>query len=320
MPPNQWCANCCNAIRGWATWKSPTQAWKRRSWRSRKTITPMPRRKGTNMASATFPATLAVTRRSPSRTIALFYKEAKYELLKNLRIPVYAISTVAFPLMFYVLFGILLGSGNPANRNEGAVYMLATMGCFGVMAVSLFGFGVSPAIERGQGWLQVKRASPMPIAAYFFAKLFSAVVFSTVIMLLLLAVGTAFGGVRLPLTTAARLVGILVAGSIPFSSMGLAIGYFAKPNSAPAVVNLVYLPMSFCSGLWIPIFMLPKVLQKVALVLPRYHMSQLALRAIGVNPHPTPAWGHLEPLIGVTLLFLGIAAYGYWRDEGASYG
>ena len=146
--------------------------------------------------------------------------------------------------------------------------MLATMGCFGVMATSLFGFGVSLAIERGQGWLQVKRASPMPIAAYFFAKLFSAVVFSTVIMLLLLAVGTAFGGVRLPLATAAKLVGILVAGSIPFSSMGLAIGYFAKPNSAPAVVNLIYLPMAFCSGLWIPLFMLPHGLRVFANLLP----------------------------------------------------
>src|SRR5271157_5994733 len=146
---------------------------------------------GNNMAATTFPEVAIAPRRSLSRTIALYVKEAKYELLKNIRIPVYAISTVAFPLMFYVLFGIVLGQGNPANRNETAVYMLATMGCFGVMAVSLFGFGVSLAIERGQGWLQVKRASPMPIAAYFFAKLFSAVVFSTVIMLMLLAVGTA---------------------------------------------------------------------------------------------------------------------------------
>ncbi len=88
------------------------------------------------------------------------------------------------------------------------------------------------------------------------------------IMLLLLAVGFAFGGVRLPLATAAKLVGILVAGSIPFSAMGLAIGYFAKPNSAPAVVNLIYLPMSFCSGLWIPLFMLPHGLQTFAKFLP----------------------------------------------------
>ena len=138
------------------------------------------------------------------------------------------------------------------------------MGCFGVMAVALFGFGVSLAIERGQGWLQVKRASPMPVSAYSSPSCSAAVVFSTVIMVLLLAVGIMFGGVHLPLATAAKLVGILVAGSIPFSAMGLAIGYFAKPNSAPAVVNLIYLPMSFCSGLWIPLFMLPHGLQMFA--------------------------------------------------------
>ena len=119
------------------------------------------------MAATTFPAVLA-PRRSTARTLAIYVKEAKYELLKNMRIPVYAISTIAFPLMFYVLFGIVLGRNNAAVHNDNAVYMLATMGCFGVIAVALFGFGVSLAIERGQGWLQVKRASPMPVSAYFF--------------------------------------------------------------------------------------------------------------------------------------------------------
>jgi len=272
------------------------------------------------MAATTFPAVVVMPRRSFSRTLALYAKEAKYELLKNMRIPVYAISTVAFPVMFYVLFGIVLGSGNPANRNENATYMLATMGCFGVIAVALFGFGVSLAMERGQGWLQVKRASPMPVSAYFLGKLCSAVVFSTVIMLLLLAIGFTFGGVRLPIAMAAKLVGILVAGSIPFSAMGMAIGYFAKPNSAPGLVNLIYLPMSFCSGLWIPLFMLPHGLRVLAKVLPPYHLSQLALNAVGMVDNPTPAWGHVEALIAFTLVFLGLAAWGYRRDEGKTYG
>ncbi len=108
--------------------------------------------------------------RSLARTLAVYAKESKYELLKNMRIPVYAISTIAFPLMFYVLFGIVLGRNNRRRSQDNATYMLATMGCFGVMAVALFGFGVSLAIERGQGWLQVKRASPMPVSAYFFAQ------------------------------------------------------------------------------------------------------------------------------------------------------
>jgi ABC-2 type transport system permease protein len=222
--------------------------------------------------------------------------------------------------MFYVLFGIVLGHNNAAARNDNATYMLATMGCFGVMAVSLFGFGVSLAIERGQGWLQVKRASPMPIAAYFFAKLFAAVVFSTVIMTLLLTVGIAFGGVRLPVATAAKLIGILVAGSIPFGAMGLAIGYFAKPNSAPAVVNLIYLPMSFCSGLWIPLFLLPHGLQNLAKFLPPFHMSQLALGTVGMTTEPISAWSHVEALIAFTLICLGLAAWGYRKDEGETYG
>ena len=272
------------------------------------------------MAATTFPSVAIARRRSLSRTIALYAKEAKYELLKNIRIPVYAISTVAFPVMFYVLFGIVLGSGNPANRNENATYMLATMGCFGVIAVALFGFGVSLAMERGQGWLQVKRASPMPVSAYFLGKLCSAVVFSTVIVLLLLAIGFTFGGVRMSIAIAAKLVVILVAGSIPFSAMGMAIGYFSKPNSAPGLVNLIYLPMSFCSGLWIPLFLLPRGLRTFARLLPPYHLSQLALNAVGMVNNPTPAWGHIEALIAFTLLCLGLAAWGFWRDEGKTYG
>jgi ABC-2 type transport system permease protein len=271
------------------------------------------------MAATTFPAVAIAPRRSLSRTIALYAKEAKYELLKNIRIPIYAISTVAFPLMFYVLFGIVLGANAP-DRKDNATYMLATMGCFGIIAVALFGFGVSLAIERGQGWLQVKRASPMPVSAYFFGKLCSALVFSTVIMLLLLAIGYSFGGVRMPIATAAKLVGILVAGAIPFSAMGMAIGYFAKPNSAPGLVNLIYLPMSFCSGLWIPLFLLPHGLRTFAKLLPPYHLSQLALNTVGMVNNPTPAWGHVEALLAFTLLCLGLAAWGYWRDEGKTYG
>jgi ABC-2 type transport system permease protein len=59
-------------------------------------------------------------------------------------------------------------------------------------------------------------------------------------------------------------VGTLVAGSLPFSAMGLALGYFTGPNSAPSTINLIYLPMSFCSGLWVPFMFLPKMVQQIA--------------------------------------------------------
>jgi ABC-2 type transport system permease protein len=274
----------------------------------------------TKMAATTLPANLAVPQRSFGSMVRLFAKEAKYEIVKNVRIPIYAISTIVFPLMFYVLFAIVLGPGNAVTRSETATYMLATLGTFGVMGVSLFGFGVSIAMERGQGWLQVKRASPMPLAAYFTAKLVSAMAFSAVIAMLLMAIGYAFGSVRLSAIQALELIGVLMAAAIPFGSMGLALGYIARPNSAPALVNLIYLPMSFCSGLWIPIFLLPKILQTVAHILPPFHISQLALRVLGMSRDTASIGSHLQALVGFTLLFLGIAVVLYRRDEGQLYG
>jgi ABC-2 type transport system permease protein len=85
-------------------------------------------------------------------------------------------------------------------------------------------------------------------------------------------------------------------------------------------VNLVYLPLSFCSGLWIPIFLLPKFLQTVARALPPFHISQLALRAVGMSRETGSIAGHLQALAGFTLFFLGIAVVLYRRDEGQLYG
>lgn len=271
------------------------------------------------MAAASFAARLAVPQRSFRNLVELFAKEAMYEVVKNVRIPIYAVSTVAFPLMFYVLFGIVLTPNNPVNRSQAATYLLATMGTFGVMGASLFGFAVSLAVERGQGWLQVKRASPMPLSAYFAAKLISAMLFSGTIAVGLLIVGSVFAHVRLAPIQAAELISVLMAASIPFGALGLALGYIAKPNSAPPVVNLIYLPLSFCSGLWIPIFLLPKFLQQVARLLPPFHVSQLALRAVGMSRETGPT-GHIQALVGFTLLFLGVAVVLYRRDEGQSYG
>jgi len=272
------------------------------------------------MAALTFDPAIAVPQRSFRRLAGLFAKEAKYEVLKNTRIPIYAISTIAFPLMFYVLFGIVLTPSNPVNRSQEATYLLATMGTFGVMGASLFGFAVSLAMERGQGWLQVKRASPMPLPAYFTAKLVSATLFSAAIATVLLTIGFVFAHVRLAPVQALEFIAVLMSAAIPFGAMGLALGYIAKPNSAPAIVNLVYLPLSFCSGLWIPSFLLPKILQEVARVLPPYHISQLALHAVGMSREAGSIAGHVQALTGFTLLFLGIAVVLYRRDEGQLYG
>ena len=271
------------------------------------------------MGTATIALNNTQIQRSPAHALTIYLKEAKYEFLKYLRLRVYTISVLSFPIMFYVLFGLVLNAHQSIAGTRVSVYLIPSYGTFGVIAASLFATAAGLAADRGLGWLQVKRASPMPPFAYFTAKLFTSVVFSTVVVLSLFALGIAFGGVRMSVGIFAKLLGTLVAGSIPFSAMGLALGYFTGPNSAPPTINLIYLPMSFCSGLWVPFMFLPKVVQKIALVLPPYHLSQLALGVVGSGTHEA-AIGHWEVLAAFTMICLGVARIGFQRDQGKLYG
>jgi ABC-2 type transport system permease protein len=257
--------------------------------------------------------------RSPRHTAIIYLKEAKYEFIKYLRLRVYTASVLSFPIMFYILFGLVLYAKQAIGGTLVPTYEIATYGTFGVMGASLFGTAAGLASDRGLGWLQVKRASPMPPFAYFWAKIIVSMIFSAIIVLTLFALGVGFGGVRMPLGEFARLLGVLVVGSLPFSAMGLALGYFAGPNSAPSMINLIYLPMSFCSGLWVPFMFLPNFVQKIALALPPYHLSQLALGVVGAAGHESMAM-HWEVLVAFTMICMGVARIGFQRDQEKMYG
>lgn len=270
------------------------------------------------MASTATSMTKASLARPANHVLVTYLKEAKYEFLKNLRLPRYSLSVILFPLMFYILFGLVMGK-QVVGGVDVAKYLIATYGTFGVMGASLFGTAAGLSAERGLGWLQVKRASPMPTFSYFVAKVAMSVIFSGAVVLLLLTLGICFGGVRLPLLETMNLVGTLLAGALPFCAMGLALGYFIGPTSAPAIINIIYLPLSFCSGLWIPFIFLPGAIRKIAVLLPPYHLAQLALNIFGAG-QPGSAWTHWEVLLGFTLICLGIARLGSQRDEGKLYG
>ncbi len=252
------------------------------------------------------------------RRVRVYVREAGHEFLKLIRVPIFAVSTIAFPLMFYVIFGLTF-SADQAGGVGATTYMLGTYGAFGVIGAALFGFGVSVALERGQGWMRLKRVSPMPPLVYFVAKVAMAAAVSTLIVGSLFTLGATLGGVSMPASQWVRLGLVLLAGALPFSAMGLAFGYLVGPNSAPAVLNLVYLPMAFASGLWIPIAALPPVVQTVAPFLPPYHLAQLALGTMGASEGGSPLT-HLAALLGFTAVFLAVAAWGFRRDEGRTYG
>jgi ABC-2 type transport system permease protein len=262
-----------------------------------------------------------------SRSLGRIYAlEARYELMKLIRLPAYMVPTLAFPLVFYLLFGVALRRGS--GPFDVATYLVATYGAFGVMNAALFGFGVGTAVERGQGWMLFKRATPMPPFAWFAGKLAACMLFGAFMVACLFTLAATAGGVRLAAGQWLSLAGVLVAGTVPFAALGLAVGSWAGPNAAPAILNLLSLPMAFASGMWIPIQMLPGAVRKVAVYLPAYHYAQLALGRLGVSGVSgitgrsvrEPAAQGVAFLAVFTLLALYAAWKGYRRDEGKTFG
>lgn len=232
--------------------------------------------------------------------------EAWYELLGVLRTPAFAIPSLAFPVVFYVLFAILL-PGKWGDYEKSA-YLLATYGAFGVIGPALFGFGVGLAIERERGLLELKRVSPMPAFAYFLAKIAMSLVFGLAVVCLLSIAAIGFGGVRIEPLVWLKLVSVLLLGTAPFCALGLLIGTLVKGQAAVAIVNLIYLPMSVLSGLWMPIFVFPTLVQKLAVIWPAYHLAQMALGVIG-QVQGVNYLLHAAVLVATTVLLLVVAAY-----------
>jgi len=254
--------------------------------------------------------TLALPPESPDhfRALRILLKETQYELSRLLRTRAYSLSVIGFPVMFYLLFG-------SANRGKSvALYLVAGYACMGVVSACLFGIGLALAMERAQGWLDLKRASPMPRFAYLAAKVVSCAAFGLIIAAVLVLLGTALGGVDITGSQAAALAGVVVAGSVPFTAMGFLIAYLVPPNAGPGIINLIYLPLSFASGFWMPVSSLPHWLRAMAPALPTYHLAQIALAIFGFAPASGMAL-HWAVLGGFTLLMLGAAWITLLRSE-----
>jgi len=241
----------------------------------------------------------------------IFGKEIQYEFVKMLRTKAFSLSVLGFPIMFYLLFG----SSN--RHNMFARYLMPSYSCMGVVSACLFGIGMGIALERAQGWLELKQASPMPRLAYLTAKTISCAAFALVIVAALLVLGITLGGVTLTAVEALKLGGVILAGSVPFTAMGLLVALLVPANAGPGVINLIYLPMSFASGFWMPVNYLPHWLQVITPALPTYHLAQIALNIFGYAQGGSMLV-HWEALAGFTLLTLGAAWIIFIRAEARS--
>ena len=232
-----------------------------------------------------------------------YLTEAGTECVRYMRAPSFMLPITLFPTLFYLLFGVVM---NHTGGEQVQRYLLVSYAVFGVMSPGLFGFGVSLAMERENGLLTLKRALPMPPGAYLIGKMLMAMAAAALVVVLLLVLAELLGGTGYG---AGAMLALVVTGALcvlPFCALGLWIGTLVKGQGAAPILNMIYLPMAFLSGLWVPLKQLPQVLQQVAPSLPAYHLDQVALSITGFSHAPIA--GHVLALAGYTALFLVLAS------------
>jgi ABC-2 type transport system permease protein len=237
------------------------------------------------------------------RVLHAYVTEARYESLRMLRAPSFAVPFLLIPVMVYLFMGVLIFGSALQHDPKAAMGVFAGLTVFGMMGPGMFGFGCTVAIERDQGLLKLKRALPLPPAAYLLAKMVMAMVFNALIMITMIAAALLVAHLHLRIAQIASFAFINIVGALPFCAIGLFIGVLVTGSSSPGFVNLIYLPMMWLSGLFIP---LPKSLAAAAPIWPAYHLLQLSLAAIGM-PAAGGALMHAGVLAGMTFLLSALA-------------
>ena len=190
----------------------------------------------------------------------------------------------------------MMNRGQHVGSVSVAKYMLASYAVFGMVGAALFGIGVGLAGELSAGWLELKRASPMPPLAYLLAKCCSAPWPSAPIIVSLLTLARHHRRARLASHFAEyaphdRPDPRRARSRSP--AWAWCIALLVPFNSAPGITNMIYLPMSFCGGLWVPIMILPHCPAEASpCFCPRIISSQLVLGVFGYADSREP----LQPL------------------------
>lgn len=240
------------------------------------------------------------------------------ELVRLVRMPAYLIPTLVFPIMFFAIFG-LPNAKNQLGGVNAATYILISFSAYALISTSLFAFGVSIAAERGLGWQKLMRVTPLNPLMYFASKIVNALLQGVVIIVLLGLFASFVGKLDYDVLLFAKSVAKLLLGVSAFVALGLWIGYVGGPNSAAGIANLIFLPMSFASGLFMPLEFMPAFLRDIAPFTPAYHFAQIGWMSIGAKSDTTELT-HWAWVMGYALIFFLMALVAYRRDEGKNFG
>lgn len=203
------------------------------------------------MSGNTVAAPKRVARRNP---LGLLGHQVRYEQLSFWRNPQSAGFTFIFPVVLFLIFGLVFG--NKADKSLGGIsalqYYTATIAAYSVMGACYSQLAIALSLRRQAGILKRVRATPLPASTYFGGLLAHCIILSVIEVGIIVGLSSIYG-VTLPHRWGEILV-VLVLGAASFCALGVAVSSLIRnAEAAPAVVQFIFFPLMFISGTYFQI-------------------------------------------------------------------
>lgn len=221
---------------------------------------------------------------------------------------------VGFPLVLLIIFGNIPAFRQPSKALGGLTYLDAYVPILAVFVLAMLAVNAMPPILAGyreRGVLRRMATTPVGPSRVLAAQLAVNFALSVVTLIVMLGVAWLAFGVSLPRQAAGFVLAALLTAAA-LLALGLLIAAIAPTGrGANAIGALLFFPMMFFAGLWLPRAAMPPVLRDVSDFTPLGAAVQALQDSIaGHWPHPL----YLGVLVAYALVF-GVAAARLFRWE-----
>lgn len=240
-----------------------------------------------------------------------FKMQCKSEIIRVLRNKYYVFWSLAMPIMFYFVFTNFVNTNIPDQEWWHAHYLMS-MTTFSVMGSSIMTLGIRLVQERSQGWNTFMRVTPLSTTAYFAAQMIGQSFIHTLSVIVIFSAGALINGISLsPMEWI--LSGLwIVLGAAPFLALGTLIGTMKKVETASGISNLIYMILAITGGLWMPLEIMPELMQNIGQWTPSYNFGNGAWSIVRGD---MPEWINLAVLVLFTILFMLLSKYIRTKQE-----
>ena len=224
---------------------------------------------------------------------------ARAEISRLRRNKRYLITTLALPIVLYLLIGTR--AKDTVYGVDFAAYYMVAMATFGSFSGALMNNSVRIAQERKEGWIRQLRLTSLPPNAYVIAKLLAAMAITIPSVAIVLLLGSSVGHVHLPIGSWISIAVVVWLGALTFAALAVAIGYRFQPDQVQPIATLIYFVFIILGGVFFP---LGGALQKIGEFTPTYEAVKISTDLVGGASVPA---GLVAGMVVWLAIFIGFA-------------